>query len=92
MPLLLELALNNGRQRLTGDLIGVETGDPRNFTSYEQVLNAFKKQVDYFFPIAIMFRNSDRYMFAKYRPVPLESSLFEGTIQKGKDMADGALK
>lgn len=92
MPLLLELALNNGRQRLTGDLIGVETGDPRNFTSYEQVWNAFKKQVDYFFPIAIMFRNSDRYMFAKYRPVPLESSLFEGTIQKGKDMADGALK
>lgn len=92
MPLLLELALNNGRQRLTGELIGVETGDPRTFTSYEQVMEAFKKQVDYFFPIAIMFRNSDRYMFAKYRPVPLESSLFEGTIQTGKDMADGSLK
>lgn len=92
MPLLLELALNNGRQRLTGELIGVETGDPRTFTSYEQVMEAFKKQVDYFFPIAIMFRNSDRYMFAKYRPVPLESSLFEGTIQAGKDMADGSLK
>lgn len=92
MPLLLELALNNGRQRLTGELIGVETGDPRKFTCYEEVFDAYKKQVEYFFPIAIMFRNSDRYMFAKYRPVPFESVLFDGTIQSGKDMADGGLK
>lgn len=92
MPLLLELALNNGHQRMTGELIGVETGDPRQFTSYEQVVDAYKKQVEYFFPIAIMFRNSDRYMFAKYRPVPFESVLFDGTIQSGKDMADGGLK
>lgn len=92
MPLLLELALNNGRQRLTGELIGVETGDPRKFSSYEEVWEAYQKQVEYFFPIAIMFRNSDRYMFAKYRPVPFESVLFDGTIRSGKDMADGGLQ
>jgi pyruvate-formate lyase len=46
MPLMLELALNNGVSRLTGRQIGPKTGDPRKFKSYDEVWGAYQKQVE----------------------------------------------
>ena len=43
---MLEAALNDGVSRLTGEQIGLKTGDPRKFESYDEVWGAFKKQVD----------------------------------------------
>lgn len=42
----LELALNNGRCALTGDYIGIETGDPLSFRTFEDVMNAYYRQVE----------------------------------------------
>lgn len=37
-----ELTLRNGRMKKYGDeLLTIETGDPRNFSDWEQLLNAF---------------------------------------------------
>jgi len=44
----LELALNNGRCRLTGLQLGPETGDPRQFSSFERVWEAYRRQVEFF--------------------------------------------
>ena len=92
MPIFLELALNNGKRRLDGKLVGVETGDPCEFKSYEDVFDAYKKQVEAFMPIVIMYRNSDRMMYAQYRPTPFQSMLFDGPLKSGKDMANGGVK
>ena len=92
LPLLLEMALNNGRRRSDGELLGVETGDPRLFKSYEEVWEAYKIQAEKILRLSVILRSSDRYMFAKYRPIPFHSSLFEGPIQKGRDMWDGGTK
>ncbi len=35
MPKVLELTLNNGRDPRTGSVIGLETGDPLQFQSFE---------------------------------------------------------
>jgi formate C-acetyltransferase len=43
-----ELALNDGYDRRTGKQLGLHTGDPASFTSLEQVMEAYFKQVDYF--------------------------------------------
>jgi pyruvate-formate lyase len=47
----LELALNNGFDPRTQKQLGPETGDPRNFTSMDQVMEAYFKQLEYFVPI-----------------------------------------
>jgi len=47
----LELALNDGFDPRTKKQLGPHTGDPRTFTSYEQVYNAYLEQLKYFTPI-----------------------------------------
>jgi formate C-acetyltransferase len=80
------VGVNNGIRRLDGKQIGLETGDPRKFVSYEEVWEAYKTQAEKIYRLAVFFRSSDREMATEYRPIPFHSSLFEGPIQTGKDM------
>jgi pyruvate formate-lyase/glycerol dehydratase family glycyl radical enzyme len=89
LPLMLELALNNGYSRLTGKRIGPQTGDPREFKTYDDVWNAYKKQVEALIPIVVQIRNIDRQLFAEYLPTPFQSALFHGCIEKGLDITNG---
>lgn len=91
LPLLLELALNNGKMRLTGEQLGPETGDPKLFTSYEEVWNAFLEQAKALIPICSVFKNVDKYLFSIYNPVPFQSSLMHGPKEKGKDLYNGGV-
>ncbi len=89
LPLMLELALNNGASRLTGEQLGPETGDPRKFKSYDEVLDAYKKQVEALIPVALFFKNVDKQLYAQYYPVPFQSALFPSCIEKGLDITNG---
>ena len=89
LALMLELALNDGRSRLTGEQIGPKTGDPRTFKSYEEVLNAYKTQVEALIPVHLLEKNVDRSLFGEFAPTPFQSSLFNGPIQKGRDIGNG---
>ncbi|MGI9952778.1 formate C-acetyltransferase/glycerol dehydratase family glycyl radical enzyme [Moorellaceae bacterium AZ2] len=89
IPLMLELALNNGRSRLTGEQLGPQTGDPRAFKSYEEVWKAFKRQVEALIPVCLLFRNVDKQLFAEYLPSPIQSALYHGCIQRGRDVIRG---
>ena len=46
-----ELALNDGFDRRTGKQLGPHTGDPRAFKTYEELEEAYYKQLEYFVPI-----------------------------------------
>ncbi|OGO22533.1 MAG: hypothetical protein A2144_02240 [Chloroflexi bacterium RBG_16_50_9] len=89
LALMLELALNNGMSRLTGEQIGPKTGDPRKFKSYNEVWDAYKKQTEAQIRTLIFLRNVDRQSFVDFAPTPLQSALFDGCIEKGKDVANG---
>lgn len=89
LPLMLELALNNGYSRLTGKKIGPQTGDPRKFKTYDDVWNAYKKQVEALLPVVVLIRNADRQLFAEFLPTPFQSALFHGCIEKGLDITNG---
>ncbi len=52
----LELALHDGFDRRTGKQLGPHTGDPRTFTSIDQVLEAYYKQLEYFVPLLMRFK------------------------------------
>ncbi len=47
VPKILEVTLNNGINPVTGKMVGIQTGDPRDFRSYEDLYDAFLKQVQY---------------------------------------------
>jgi formate C-acetyltransferase len=89
LPLMLELALNKGASRLTGEQIGPKTGNPRKFKSYDEVWNAYKKQVESFIPVFVLFRNVDSQLYAEFAPTPFQSALFHGCIEKGLDITNG---
>jgi formate C-acetyltransferase len=89
LPLMLELALNNGKTRMSGEQLGPETGDPRSFTSYDDLWHAYQKQVEFFIGLSVLYINADRQLFAEFAPTPFLSSLFNGPVDKGRDIHDG---
>ena len=88
-PKYLELALNNGRDRMTGELIGAETGDPRKFTCFDDVMEAYKKQIEYIFPILVAGKNLLYLAHGDIAPCAFQSVLTAGCMEKGMDCSRG---
>ncbi|WP_371379389.1 formate C-acetyltransferase/glycerol dehydratase family glycyl radical enzyme [Sporomusa aerivorans] len=88
LPLMVELALNNGVSRLTGEPLGPQTGDPRTFTSFADVWNAYKQQVAALVQVSFVYKNVDLKLYAQ-TPYPFQSALFPGCIEKGLDINCG---
>jgi len=89
LPLMLELALNNGVSRLGGDQIGPRTGDVRDFKRFDDVWNAYKMQVEVLVRDRVIEINTGRKMFAEYLPTPLQSALYDGCIEHAVDITAG---
>lgn len=89
LPLFLELALNDGIMRMTGERIGISTGDPRKFSSFDELWNAFVAQARALIPICSIFKNADKQLYSMYAQLPFQSSLMYGPIEKGRDITDG---
>ncbi len=88
LPLMLELALNNGVSRLTGEQMGPRTGDPKKFKSYDEVWQAYKEQVATQIRNLIPARIAYAKVFAELAPYPFMSSLYDGCIEKGLDFTN----
>jgi pyruvate formate-lyase/glycerol dehydratase family glycyl radical enzyme len=86
----LEMALNNGVIPLTGDLVGLETGDVRtSFPTFADFLNAYKKQLKYLAEKSIEINNFLGEAHKYVHPTPLLSGFFEGPLEKGMDLIHG---
>lgn len=92
LMLCLEWALNRGVTRLTGQTDGLDTGDPRGFESFEDLWNAFAAQMAHMINGAAdeVKRRKDERNF--YAPVPLLSSMIQGSLDSGLDMTAGGAK
>jgi pyruvate formate-lyase/glycerol dehydratase family glycyl radical enzyme len=88
-PKILEITLNNGIDPVTGKKIGIETGDPRGFSSIDDLFSAFKRQLHYFVDIKIRGNQFIEQMYARYAPAVFLSVLIDDCIKKGKDYNDG---
>ena len=83
----LELALNRGMK--DGEKIGVETRDPREFKTMEDLINSFSDQVNFLASKLIEGLNLIDRIHAEQRPLPFISSLTEGCLKSGKDVTQG---
>ena len=92
IPKVLEITLNNGFDKRTGKKIGLETGDPTGFQSYEELFEAFKKQMRHFIDIKIRGNNIIEKLYATYMPSPFLSIIVDDCIKTGKDYNAGGAR
>lgn len=88
----LEITLNNGFDPRTGKCIGLQTGNPERFSSYEDLFKAFKDQLRYFVEIKVKGNNIIERLYAENLPSPFLSILIDDCIASGKDYHDGGAR
>lgn len=89
---IVELALNNGKCRVSGEQVGPETGDPRQFASFNQVLDAFKAQMEYTMEHHVTWDNLIDRAHAEFMPTPFTSIMVGDCIEKGRDVTEGGAR
>ncbi|MHC4389609.1 MAG: pyruvate formate lyase family protein [Planctomycetota bacterium] len=87
----LELALFNGRHRHTGmnTQIGEATGEAVNFEDFDEFKRAFARQVRWIAKKTTDLNNTFGRTHQRFHPTPILSALFEGPMEKGKDLIEG---
>jgi len=89
---ILEITLHNGMDPRTGKNIGIETGNPADFNSFDELFQAFSRQVNHFINIKIRGNNIIERLYAEYIPAPFLSLLIDDCILKGKDYHNGGAR
>ena len=92
LPKVLEITLHDGLDPRTGKQIGLQTGDPRTFTSFDELFDAFEEQLRHFVDIKIRGNNIIERLYAIYMPAPFLSLLIDDCIARGKDYHDGGAR
>ncbi|HWP51852.1 MAG TPA: trans-4-hydroxy-L-proline dehydratase, partial [Clostridia bacterium] len=92
IPKILELTLNDGYDPISKKQLGLALGHATDFKSYEELLAAFKKQMEYFVNIKLEGSNIIESHYAKYMPAPFLSIITNDCMKKGKDYNAGGAR
>jgi formate C-acetyltransferase len=92
LPKILEITLNNGRDPRTATLVGLATGNPSEFDSFEELWRAYEKQIDHAIELLVRADRAAAGVLAERKPTPFISALLEGCLENGKTMQDGGVK
>ncbi len=92
LPKILELTLYNGYDHVAGRQLGLPLGNAEDFHSYEELLDAYHKQIEYFLDIKIRGSNLIESIYANYMPVPFLSVITNDCIATGKDYNAGGAR
>ena len=88
----LEITLNGGKNPADGKMLGLDTGDPGHFETFEQLLDAFEKQLNHFINIKITGNQVIEKMYAEEMPSPFLSLIIDDCIENGKDYNAGGAR
>ena len=91
-PKILEITLNNGIDPETGKKLGLETGDPRTFQTFDELYDAWHRQMVYFVNLKLSVNNYIERMFSLYAPATFLSLYIDDCIEKGKDYYSGGAR
>jgi trans-4-hydroxy-L-proline dehydratase len=89
---ILEITLNNGVDPKTGKQIGIQTGDPKSFQTFDELIEAYKKQIKYFADVKIKGNLIIERLYAEYLPAPFMSLLIDDCITKRMDYNNGGAR
>ncbi|MCT4509106.1 MAG: glycyl radical protein [Tepidibacter sp.] len=84
---ILELTINNGMDK--GKQLGPKTGEFTSFTQFDQIIEAYKKQMEYFVYHLVSADNCVDIAHAERAPLPFLSCMVEDCIGRGKSLQEG---
>ncbi|MCF8232250.1 MAG: glycyl radical protein [Bacteroidales bacterium] len=88
----LEITLHNGLDPVSGKRTGIKTGKPSSFESFDDLKQAFVKQLNHFIDIKIRGNNVIEKIFANHLPVPFLSLIIDDCVANGKDYNAGGAR
>ena len=88
----LEITLNNGYDPMTKKQLGLQTGKPETFSTFEDLFAAYEKQVKHFIDIKVAGNHIIETLYSKYMPCPLLSTVIDDCIIKGRDYNSGGAR
>jgi formate C-acetyltransferase len=88
----LELVLHDGLDPRTGKQLGLRTGRPESFRSFEDLFSAFRTQLRHFIEIKVRGSRLIERMYADDMPAPFLSVLIDDCILNGKDYNAGGAR
>lgn len=91
-PKIFEITLNNGIDPITGKKLGLETGDPRTFKTYEELYEAYHTQMVHFVNMKLAVNNYIERMFSLYAPATFLSLFIDDCITRGQDYYSGGAR
>jgi len=88
----LEITLHGGRDPADNKMLGLDTGDPQHFNTFEELMAAFEKQLHYFIDVKIAGNHIIENLYAREMPAPFLSLIIDDCIQNGKDYNAGGAR
>ncbi len=92
IPKVLQLTLFNGYDQYSGRQIGLKLGYAKDFKTYDELWEAFKKQLEHIVNIKIRGNNVIETLYAQEMPAPCLSVVTNDCISNGKDYNAGGAR
>ncbi|MDX9853721.1 MAG: pyruvate formate lyase family protein, partial [Tenuifilaceae bacterium] len=92
LPKVFEITLHNGVDPRTGKRLGIETGNVSTFTTFNELMDAFRKQLKHFVDIKIKGNNIIEKLYGRYLPAPFLSLVIDDCITNGIDYNAGGAR
>lgn len=89
---IIEMALNDGVSRKTGERVSISTGDAKNFKTFDDFFEAVKAHIRYFVDVVVSGNQLLDYLSMNYRPVPVLSLGFPDCLESATDYSMGGAK
>ena len=83
----LEITINNGMEN--GIQLGLLTGEFVSFTTFDQFMDAYKRQMEHFVRLLANADNSVDLAHGERAPLPFLSSMVDDCIGRGKSLQEG---
>ena len=92
LPKVFEITMNNGTDPETNEQIGVESGDPEEFEDFDDVLDAFTTQLEYFIDVKMNGNDRIEELYSEHLPVPFLSMWMEDCVENSTDYNSGGTR
>jgi len=88
----LEITLHNGIDPLTGKLAGLQLGNLRDFKSFDELWNAYTKQVEHFVKLMARHEKLEYKIAGQHAPYLYMSMLYDDCLERGLGAFSGGIK
>lgn len=88
----LEVTLHNGIDPVTGQVGGLQLGEFKDFETFDDLWNAYKKQVEFFVDFMAQQEVIEYEVAGKTAPFLFASILYDDCLERGQGMFDGGVR